>query len=154
MKKIIVLLILILATPALAGTWCQWDGSKGVNCRGVSGDRFRLPSGVWVAQKDFNEYGYYERITTNPVLGENQVRDQEVWGFADNQISLTWTVRDLTAAEIDQRAAGAMDLATYLIFRLLVNKSVTTNTELRTYMETKYPELADAYEARDRLENP
>jgi len=36
----------------------------------------------------------------------------------------------------------------------MVGKGVVTQAELVTYLTAKYPELIDAYQARDRLENP
>jgi hypothetical protein len=134
----------------------MWSGTQGEYCQNDSRGFIIMPDGhpIGVSELNLNYHGFYERITTLPPLGENQVRDQEVWGFADNKISLTWTVRDLTVTEIDQRTAAAMDLAVYLVYKLLVNRNVVNAQQLRAYLETNYPQLIDAYEARDRLENP
>jgi hypothetical protein len=155
MKKIILFLILALmvAAPLSAETWCEWSGTEGINCRSDNAGWIRTPSGLYVAvdEENFNRHGYYRLESTDPAIGENQVRDGVVWGFADNVISRTWTVRDLTAEEIDQREAGAMPLNTYYLWKALIAKGVITQQEAAQRLPQ---ELIDAYLARDRLENP
>jgi len=109
---------------------------------------------VTVSAANLNPRGWYELTVTEPTVGEDQVRDEVVWGFETNQISKTWTVRDMTTEEIDIRDANVMPLIDYIQFNIMVGKGVVTQAELVTYLTAKYPELIDAYLARDRLENP
>ena len=96
MKKLIVIaLTLLFASSAYADRWCEWSGTEGINCRN---DR----NGVLLSPTNFptstvakiNSWGVYHVTETQPVVGEDQRRDAEVWGFADNEITLTWTVRE------------------------------------------------------------
>jgi len=153
MKKFVLCLIILLV-PSLvfAGTWCQWDGSAGINCKSSSNTYIILDDHrVTVSAENLNPRGWYERIVTQPTIGANQVRDAEVWGFADNQISLTWSVRDLTAAEIQARTAGAMSLSQYYIWKTLLTTGVITQQQAADHLPQ---ELIDAYQARDAIENP
>ena len=148
MKKLIVLFIVLFSTVSFAGTWCQWSGTEGENCKSDTRGYFTLPSGIPVASKDFNEYGYYERIVTEPIIGPDQVRDAEVWGFADNEITLTWTVRDMTATEIDNRIASPMSVTNYYIWKVLIATGTIT---IQQAQDNLPQELIDAYQARKRL---
>ena len=109
---------------------------------------------VSVSAENLNPRGWYELTVTKPSIGEDQVRDAVVWGFETNQISKTWTARDMTAEEIDIRDAAVMPLIDYLQFNLMVAKGVATPAEIVAYLTAKYPEVLAAYLARDRLENP
>jgi len=148
MKKLIILFIIFLTVPAFAGTWCQWDGSEGTNCRVVNKNIIKLPSGVYVAQKDFNSYGYYELITVQPEIGENQIKDQETWEFVDNQIIKSWIVRDMTQTEIDDRIADPMNINDYYQWKALIKLGIITQQQAADNLP---PELIDAYLARKRL---
>jgi hypothetical protein len=160
MKKILlVLLFSLLFTvstfaekSAFAETWCQWSGTEGYNCKSVIRG-YVIISGVKVAADADNllSRGFYPLITTEPTLGENQVKDSLVWGFANDEITLTWTVRDLTTTEIDQNTAAIMSRDIYAIWRVLFWKGVITQQEAATILPQ---EMIDAYQARDRLENP
>ena len=153
MKKLflIVLFITFIASTSVAGTWCQWSGTAGINCKSTSGTIY-LANGIPVKEKDFNEYGYYERITTQPTLGADQVKDTEVWGFADNEISLTWTIRDLTAQEILERDAAAMSLTDYLQWKAIVQFTSATSEQIVTFLTANYPEQVIAYQARKTID--
>ena len=153
MKKI-VLCLMFLFTPSLlmAGTWCQWDGSQGTNCQSTSRTYIMINNvRVSISAENLNPRGWYERTVTQPSIGEDQVKDAEVWGFADNEISLTWTVRDMTQAEIDTRDADAMPLSEYYLWKTLIVTGVITQQQAVNNLPA---ELIDAYQARDRLENP
>ena len=154
MKRLILILVLsFIATPLIAGTWCMWSGTEGTYCQSDSRGYVRMPDGhlIGASEENFNYHGFYERITTQPTLGADQVRDTEVWGFADNEISLTWTVKDLTAQEILERDAGAMSLTDYLQWNALVAGGVFTSEQIVTYLTANYPEIVDAYLARKTL---
>jgi len=155
MKKLLIALALslLVAGPLYADTWCEWTGTEGANCKSDTNGYVVLPNGLPIAvdEENFNRHGYYRLITTDPVLGENQVRDEVVWGFSDNTITRTWTVRDLTAEEIDQRAASPMPLSEYYLWKALIVKGVITQQEAANALPQ---DLIDAYLARDRLENP
>jgi len=155
MKRYLVFIILIMlvAVPIHAETWCEWSGTEGVNCRSDKAGWIRTPSGLYVAvdEENFNRHGYFRLESTDPAISENQVRDEVVWGFVDNVITRTWTVRDLTAEEIDQRIASPMPLNTYYIWKALLVKGIITQQEAATALPQ---ELINAYLARDRLEDP
>lgn len=156
MKKLILILVLI-PTISFAGQWCKWDGSKGVSCQGDSKGYIIVDNGFKVSTESIlNGHGFYELTITEPTVGANQVKDAEVWGLVGNQMSLTWTVRDMTTTEIDERTAGPMTIEDYLQFKILTHPTygIVTKAQLRTYLENNYPEVIDAFEARDRLENP
>lgn len=150
MRNFIVLLIVFFVSPVFAGQWCEWSGSQGINCQSdsrgfimIDGRPTRTPSIAHAA-------GWYEKIDTQPTIGADQTRDAEVWGFADNQISRTWTVRDLTTAELDAREASAMPISDYYIWKTLLVTGVITQQQAANNLPA---ELIDAYQARDRIEN-
>ncbi len=152
MKIVIAFLILIFfSIPAFAGQWCEWSGTAGINAQSdnrgyimIDGFPTRTPS---IA----NSKGWYKVVVTQPTIGVDQTRDTEVWGFAGNLISRTWTVRDLTTEELDQRIANAMSLSDYYLWRTLIVTGVITQQQAANNLPA---ELIDAYQARDRLENP
>jgi len=152
MKRIIIIaLFIILMTPlAYADRWCQWSGTEGTECKNDRDGVLNMPFPTRT-ESIINSYGYYRVTITQPVIGENQTRDAEIWGFADNQISLTWSVRDLTAQEILERDARAMSLTDYLQWNALVVGGVFTSQQIVTYLTANYPEIVDAYLARKAL---
>ena len=162
MKKIIICLVIaLLPGIAFADTWCMWNGTQGEYCQSDDKGYIRITSDhtdktlannvISGTATDYNAVGYYLLTTTYPAIGENQVRDQEVWGFADNEISRTWTVRDMTQEEIDQNIASPMPLSEYYLWKALIVKGVITQQEAVNALPQ---ELIDAYLARDRLVNP
>jgi len=156
MKTLIVALLLLLcASPLVAGSWCQWDGVQGVNCQSDSRGYVRLEDGHPIsavpAPSNLNQHGFYELVNVQPTVGDNQTRDQEQWSFDGAEITRTWTVRNLTTEEIDRRIASPMPLNTYYLWKALLVKGVITQQEAATALPQ---ELIDAYLARDRLENP
>ena len=154
-KFILCLLFIFIPSLLFAGTWCQWDGSAGTNCQSITRTYITINNvRVTVSAANLNPRGWYELTVTEPSVGEDQVKDAVVWDFVTNQISKTWTVRDMTAVEIDTRDAAVMPLIDYLQFNLMVAKGVATPAEIVAYLTTKYPEVLAAYLARDRLENP
>ena len=156
MKKFILcLMISFIPSLLFAGTWCQWDGSQGTNCQSTTRTYITINNvRVSVSAANLNPRGWYELTVTDPTIGADQVRDAEVWDLVSNEMSKTWTVRDMTAVEIDTRDAAAMPLIDYLQFNLMVEKGVATPAEIVAYLTAKYPEVLAAYLARDRLENP
>ena len=153
MKKIFLVLVLAIAvttTPLYAATWCGWSGTEGINCRSDTAGWIQLPNGLLIAvdEENFNRHGYYRLETTEPTVGVDQVRDATVWGFADNVITRTWTVRDLTTTELDENEARAMPLSEYYLWKALLVKGVITQQEAATALPQ---ELIDAYLARKRL---
>lgn len=151
MKKIIFIILIAVASPALADQWCQWAGDQGTNCQSdsrgyivINGYNVRTPA---IA----HARGWYRLVVTQPTVGENQVIGTTVWGFSDNVISKTWTVRDMTDEEIDQRAASPMPIGEYYIWKALIAKGVITQQEAAQRLPD---DLKAAYLARDRLENP
>ena len=104
-----------------------------------------------VSAENLNPRGWYELTVTEPTVGEDQVKDAVVWGFETNQISKTWTVRDMTTTEIDARDADAMPLSEYYLWKTLIATGVITQQQAVNNLPA---ELIDAYQARDRLENP
>jgi hypothetical protein len=155
MKKILIpVFLLLFSAPAFGATWCEWSGTEGVNCQSDSRGYVRATADnhpIGASEENLNYHGFYELIVTEPSLGPNQVKDAVVWGFAANQISKTWTVRDLTTTELDQREARAMPLSEYYLWRALIVKGVITQQEAVDALPSV---LIDAYLARDRLENP
>jgi hypothetical protein len=148
----IVLLAVFITIPAQADQWCMWDGSQGVECQSDSKGFIRIPNpnGFKVSTESIaNNKGYYRVVITQPTLGVDQVRDAEVWGFDGTNITLTWSVRDLSAGEIDQRDAAPMPLSEYYLWKALLVKGVITSQEAQNALPQ---ELIDAYNARDRLE--
>ena len=158
MRKLIVtiMFLTLLSVPLHAGTWCTWSGTMGENCQSDSKGYIKMPDGHPIAanETNLNYHGFYERIITQPTIGEDQVRDAEVWGFADNEISLTWSVRDMTATELDNRAASPMSVSDYYLWKAFIAGGVFTQAQLVTYFQANQPEMIEAYQARDRLLNP
>ena len=145
-------MILFIPSLLFAGTWCQWDGSQGINCQSTNRTFIKINDvRVTVSAENLNPRGWYELIVTQPVVGADQVIDETVWEFAANQISKTWTVRDMTTAEIDARDAEAMPLSEYYLWKVLLTTGVITQQQAVNNLPA---ELINAYQARDRLENP
>ena len=167
MKKLVILLAcLVVPTLAFADTWCMWNGTQGEYCQSDTKGYIRVTSEhtnktlannvVVGTAEDYNAVGYYLLETTYPALSENEVRDQEVWEFVSHpvqgdKITRTWTVRDLTTEEIDQNLANPMPLSEYYLWRALIVTGVITQQQAQNNLPQ---ELIDAYQARDRLENP
>ena len=141
-------------TPlAYADRWCQWSGTEGTECKNDRDGVLNMPFPTRT-ESIINSYGYYRVTITQPVIGENQTRDAEIWGFADNQISLTWSVRDLTATELDNRAASPMSVNDYYVWKAFMQAGIFTQAQLVAYFQANQPEMIEAYQARDRLLNP
>jgi len=153
MKKLVLCLIFMLVPSfAFAGTWCQWSGTKGENCTSTSRTFIVINDvRVTISAENLNPRGWYERTVTQPTIGADEVKDTEVWGFADDEISLTWTVRDMTAEEIDERDSGIMSVSDYYLWKTLLATGVITLQQAQNNLPA---ELIQAYQARNRLENP
>ncbi len=153
MKKFILCLVfMVIPSLVFAGTWCQWSGTEGENCKSTTQTSIVINDvRVTISAENLNPRGWYELTITQPTIGENQTRDAEVWGFAENEISKTWTVRDLTAEEIDGRMASPMPLNAYYLWKALHATGTITIQQIQANLPQ---ELVDAYQARDRLENP
>ena len=160
MRKLIVILVVLLATSAYAEQWCEWSGTEGINCINERDGILYAPGYVPIKIEPnidrIHSRGYYRLEVTQPVLGENQVRDAEVWAMYthpvnEDKITKTWTVRDLTATEIDMGIASPMPISEYYLWKALIVKGVITQQEAANALPQ---ELIDAYLARDRLVNP
>jgi len=168
MRKIILCatVLFMLAGISYAETYCMWDGSQGQYCQSDSKGYIQYPrdysdktlanNKIFGTEADYNTHGFYRLIVTDPVLGADQVRDQEVWGIDTHPvnpdtITKTWTVRDMTATELDIKEAGPMPLSEYYLWKALIVKGVITQQEAANALPQ---ELIDAYLARDRIENP
>ena len=148
MKKIIVVLAILLITSfAHADRWCEWSGTEGENCVSDSNGIY-LDGRPTRTVSMINDFGLFRVTETQPVVGEDQRRDAEVWGFADNEITLTWTVRDMTATEIDNRIASPMSVTNYYIWKALISTGTIT---IQQAQDNLPQELIDAYQARKRL---
>ena len=153
MKRLIVILIIVIVTSiapyAYADRWCQWSGTEGENCLNDRNGIVRVPGKLPASTVAIiNSHGYFRVIQTQPTIGPDQLRDAEVWGFADNEITLTWTVREMTATEIDNRIASPMSVTDYYIWKALLVTGVLTQQQAVNNLP---PELIDAYQARERL---
>jgi len=155
MKKLITIALLtfFFASFAYADRWCQWSGTEGENCKNDRGGVVYLPFPTRT-EALINAAGYYRVTITQPTIEEDQTRDAEVWGFADNQISLTWSIRDLTAIELDNRAASPMSVNDYYVWKAFIQAGIFTQAQLVAYFQANQPDMIEAYQARDRLLNP
>ena len=152
-KLVIVLCVILMASMAYAGRWCEWSGTEGENCVNDRNGVLLSPTGVKTRTiSKINSWGLYQVTTTQPQLGVNQVRDAEIWDKVGNQISLTWSVRDMTEEEIYERDAQPMSVEVYLLYKALVAGGVFTQQQVVTYLTNNYPEIVTAYLARKALE--
>jgi hypothetical protein len=153
MKNLIAVLAILLIVPvAYADRWCEWSGTEGENCVNDNSGVLLSPTKVPTRTEwKINTWGLFRVAITQPTVEEDELRDVEVWDKVDNQISLTWTVRDMTAIELDNRASSPMPLSEYYLWKALLATGVITQQQAATYLPQ---ELIDAYQARDRLENP
>lgn len=153
MKKFIIgfLFVLFISPMALADQWCEWSGTQGINCQSDDSGFILIDGRPTRTESIANAAGWYRVIVTEPSVGADETKDAIVWGFASNEITKTWTVRDLTPAEIDERDAGAMPLSEYWLWKTLLLTGVITQQQA---IDNLPSELIDAYQARDRIENP
>ena len=150
MKSLIVIALIVLFAPfANADRWCEWSGTEGINCRNDRNGVLMSPTNFPTSTvSKINSWGVYHLTTTQPTIGEDQVRDAEVWSKVDNEIFLTWTVRDMTETEIDQRIANPMSVTDYYIWKALLVTGVLTTAQAIANLPA---EMIDAYQARKRL---
>ena len=150
MKSLIVIALIVLFAPfANADRWCEWSGTEGENCRNDRNGVLMSPTNFPTSTvSKINSWGVYHLTTTQPTIGENQIRDAEVWSKVDNEIFLTWTVRDMTETEVDQRIANPMSVTDYYIWRVLIKTGVITQQQA---VDNLPADLIDAYLARKRL---
>ena len=150
MKKIVLITaILLIASFAHADRWCEWSGTVGENCVNDRSGVLLSPAGIPTRTvATINSWGLFKTTETQPIVGEDQRRDAEVWAFADNEITLTWTVRDMTATELDNRIASPMSVTNYYIWKALIATGTIT---IQQAQDNLPQELIDAYQARKRL---
>ena len=150
MKSLIVIALIVLFAPfANADRWCEWSGTEGENCRNDRNGVLMSPTNFPTSTvSKINSWGVYHLTTTQPEIGEDQIRDAEVWSKVDNEIFLTWTVRDMTETEIDQRIANPMSVTDYYIWKALLVTGVLTTAQAVANLPA---EMIDAYQARARL---
>ncbi|MHA2069770.1 MAG: hypothetical protein ACXABY_35855 [Candidatus Thorarchaeota archaeon] len=99
-------------------------------------------------EANLNYHGFYKLIVTEPTVGADQTKDAVVWGFSNNEISKTWTVRDLTGIEIDQRIASPMEITDYYLWKALIKTGTITQQQASDNLPQQ---MIDAYLARKRL---
>jgi len=157
MRKLIVVLIILLATSAYAEQWCEWSGTEAVNCINERDGILYAPGYVPIKIEPnidtIHSRGYYRLEVTQPVLGENQVRDAEVWELFthpinEDKITKTWTVRDMTATEIDNRVASPLSVNDYWQWKGIQAAGGWTNEEM---IQRLPADLVEAFQARARL---
>jgi len=141
---------MLCAPPLYAARWCAWSGTEGTNCQSDTRRYLLALDGhkISVDEANLNAFGFYELTTTQPTIGADQVKDSEVWGLVGNQMSLTWSVRDMTATEIDNRIASPMSMTDYYIWKALLVTGVLTQAQATANLPA---EMIDAYKARARL---
>lgn len=152
MKRILFTLLFVVcfAASALAEQWCQWDGIKGINCQSDSREYIIIAGAKVKTPAIANENGWYKRVDTPATITSTQAIDAEIWSFANDEIGLTWSVRDLGDTEILERDSAAMQLQIYEIWRVLFWKGVLTEQEAVDVLPT---ERKDAYLARKAIED-
>jgi hypothetical protein len=150
MKKFILCLMIVLVPSLLfAGRWCQWSGTEGENCKSTSRTYIIINGGrVSVSAENLNPRGWYELTVTQPTIGTNEVKDVEVWDLVNDEMSKTWTVRAMTAEEIDTRDERAMSVNSYCLWKALIVTGVITQQQAIDNLPAR---LVDAYQARGRL---
>lgn len=128
--------------------WCEWSGTQGVNCQSDGRGYIKIEGRPTKTPAIANAAGWYKVIVTEPSLGADETKDEVVWGFASNEITKTWTVRDMTSTEIDERDASAMKITDYYLWKTLLKTSVITQQQA---VDNLPADLIDAYQARKRL---
>jgi len=152
MKKLILTIIIVFfTTSSFAGTWCYWDAalSKGASCQSDSKGFILIDNFPVKTQSIAHSQGWYELTINSPTVGVNQVTNAEVWILFNNQITKTWTVRNLTTTELDERTAQAMDENLYWLIKGLLLKGTFTLSEAQNFFPAS---VIAAYQARARLE--
>lgn len=141
---------MFLASPLFAATYCEWNGSTTSNCQSDNKGYVRRADGLPIGggEANYNANGLFELVTTEPTLEANQVKDSEVLGLADNKITRTWTVRDLTTEEIDNRIASPLSVNDYYQWKAIQLAGGWTNQQMQNALP---PDLVEAYLARKRL---
>ena len=149
--RITLVSILMFSVSAFAGQWCLWDGTKAGVCQSDSKGYIRVNGFPTKTPSIANNAGWYKLIITEPTFGTNQTKDQETWALINNEIHKSWTVRALTADELDTQIATPMPLGEYYLWKALITSGVITQQQAQNNLPQ---ELIDAYQARNRLENP
>jgi hypothetical protein len=75
MKKwIITLLLILVASPAMADRYCKWENDMPKDCQREGRinqlDYLELENGTKIARAAYNRYGFYKVITERPPLAE------------------------------------------------------------------------------------
>lgn len=160
MKTIFIsLLLFCFIVPASADTWCKWDkaNSTTTECRSDSkgyivadGFKTRTPALA-------NARGYFKVVGEAPDVKVTQVAEFTGYTKDGNLITRTYSVRDLTAAEIQAQEAAAMPLGEYYLwkfFRRIVTQELgRKDAQFNTAVQADLPQkLIDAYLARKAIE--
>lgn len=123
--------------------YAQWSGTEGFSQQSDSKGYLVSPvDGVKIIPAVAADHGLYPIIVTEPSIGTDQIKDAPVWGFDGSEITLTWTVRDKTTAELEQEAAGELMgrdtyYAIYTLLNLLISKGVCTQNEYVSTLPNK-----------------
>jgi hypothetical protein len=128
-KLLLVICLLVVPTLALGATWCEWSGTAGENCKTDNKNGIIRIGGVNVKyESGKNSRGYYELIVTEPAVSDTETKEvPPIWDFVANQITKTWTVRDLTAEELNARIAMGGDI--YWLFKIVLNAPIPNKGE-------------------------
>lgn len=144
MKYIItaILSVLAITSAAQAETYCQWDGTRAINCRGVKDNgkikRMKLPDNGWiiVTPELAKRHGYYPVITVQPALTNDQKYDAVQQSSDGAAITWTYPVIPKTQAEIDATVCNGMGgILQGIIEHMVTVGLVTKNGQNRVFLE-------------------
>jgi len=151
MKKLLfAILFVLIASPAIS-RWCYWNGTSGESCQTDNKGYLKVDSvGISGGEINYNSHGFYELTITQPTLADDETKDAEVWSKDGNQLSLTWSVRDMTQDELDEIDAdeGLISREMYYVLKWLIDEGVISAANI----SNAPAKLKAAYQARGRLE--
>lgn len=151
------IVVVFMTSTSFASQWCEWSGSEGINCQSDSKGYILINSIKTRTPALANSKGWF-KVTETPVTpGADQVIDAEVWSFASPDIGKTWSVRDMTTQEIQDRddQIAVQDVLTrneYYILKMLMLPGIINLTTGAIDVSVVPQYMIDAYQARGRLE--
>ena len=161
-KMILVLLGLVVlgVVPAMssAASWCQWDGSAGVNCVAERNgalrikydkDRNLLPNRLWVGGSvaNKNSWGYFQLTQIVLPYDPNTQREDVTspnWDKTGDQITMSFPILELTVDEVNGVKSQALSSEMYLVLKWMNAQGYISATTAPQW-------LKDAYDARTAL---